>query len=368
MFTLLIFIIILSIMILVHEFGHFYQARRLGIRVEKFALGFGPKLFSFKKGDTEYALCLFAFGGYVKLAGNSKEECLGAPDELFGRGIKDRAKVIFAGPALNYILAFLCFWLVGIVGYPNMTTRIGELMDDFPAKSSGLLKDDKIIAIDGKAVEYWPQLQEIVHKKNTPVVELEILRGTEKLKIISGLKQKEIKNIFGAVEKINLIGIRPSGESVLVRHNIFSAFILGGQKLIDTTVITYMAFGKMLTGAISIQESMTGPLGMFYITSQAISLGISAVLHFMAIFSVSLAICNLLPFPVMDGGHLLLLGIEKLRGKRLEERIDNKISQAGVFLIIFLAAFIFLNDCNRFGVWDKITSLGIRGFRGLGVK
>lgn len=357
MLSLLIFIIILSIMILTHEFGHFYQARRLGIRVEKFALGFGPKLFSYKKGDTEYALCLFAFGGYVKLAGDTWQDCKGESYEFLSRPPLHRAKVIFAGPALNYILAFLFFWLVNIIGYPNLTTRVGEAMDGYPAKSSGISKDDKIIAIDGKEVKYWQELQDIIHKKKAPLVELEILRGENKIKLSVGLRQEEITNIIGGKEKVSLIGIRPEGESVLTRHNVLEAFVLSGKNTWSLTALTYKALGRMLTGGLSIRESVTGPLGMFYITSQAVRLGLSAVLHLMAILSVSLAIFNLFPFPVLDGGHILFLGLEKLRGRHLSENIEERITQVGVFFIVTLAVFIFLNDCVKFGVWDKIGGI-----------
>lgn len=357
MFSLLIFFIILSVMILVHEFGHFVQARRLGIRVEKFSLGFGPKLLNFKKGDTEYILCLFAFGGYVKLAGDSWDECVGRRYEFLSRNPAQRAKVIFAGPALNYMLAFLCFWLVNIVGYPNLTTKIGEVMANYPAFTSGVLKDDVIVSIDGKDVQYWPQLQEIIHNKKTRNVELEILREDKLIKLSVGLRQETVKNILGIEQKINLMGIRPKGEAVLVRHNVFSAFALAARNLWNLTQLTILAFWRMFTGGLSFRESVTGPLGMFYITSEAVRIGFSAVLHLVAVLSASLSIFNLLPFPVLDGGHLFFLGLEKLRGRHLNQKVEEKIAQVGMICIISLAVFVFLNDWVKFGVWQKLLEV-----------
>lgn len=357
MFSLLIFIIILSVMILVHEFGHFIQARKLGIRVEKFSLGFGPKLLTFKKGDTEYTLCLFAFGGYVKLAGDSWNECSGKRYEFLSRKAAERAKVIFAGPALNYILAFLCFCLVNIVGYPNFTTKVGEVMVNYPAYTSGILKDDVIVSIDGKGVQYWPELQEIIHNKKASSVELEILRNGGNIKLSVGLRQEKVKNILGVEEKINLMGIRPKGEAVLVKHNLFTAFVLAGKNLWNLTQLTILAFWRMFTGGISFRESVTGPLGMFFITSEAVRIGFSAVLHLVAVLSASLSIFNLLPFSVLDGGHLFLLGLEKLRGRHLKQETEEKIAQIGIIGIISFAVFVFLNDWVKFGVWQKIVEV-----------
>ena len=355
MIVFLIFIAILSVMILVHEYGHFAQARRLGIRVEKFSLGFGPKLFSFRRGFTEYSLCLFAFGGYVKMAGDSWEECKGESFEFLSRKPSDRAKVIFAGPLLNYALAFLCFWLVNIIGYPNLTTKVGEVMEGYPARSAGILKDDVIVAVDGTAVKYWPELQQIIYKKKTSDAELEILRGDSRLKLYVGLRQETVKNILGKQEKISLIGIRPQGETVLARYGILKSLDLAARHLWNLTALTYMALGRMLTGGVSFKESVTGPLGMFYITSQAVSVGVSAVLHLMAVLSASLCIFNLLPLPILDGGHIFFLGLEKLRGNHLSLKVEEMINKAGLALIITLALFVFLNDWIRFGVGQKLV-------------
>lgn len=354
MFSFLIFFIILSIMIIVHEFGHFIQARRLGIRVERFSLGFGPRILSYKRGFTEYVLCALPFGGYIKLAGDSWDGCLGERYEFLSRSPFERAKVIFAGPALNYILAFLCFWLVNLIGYPNITTKVGELMAGYPAQTCGIAKGDLITAIDGKSVKYWSELQEIIREHKTPQVELEILRDNKKIRLSAGLRQKMVKNLLGKEQKINLMGIRPSGEGVLARHNIFEGFVLAARDLFRLTALTLEALARMLTGGLSVKENVTGPLGMFFITSSALRLGFSAVLHLVAALSASLGIFNLLPLPVLDGGHIFFLGVEKLRGRHLRQKTEEKISQIGIAFIITLAVFVFLNDLERFGILEKM--------------
>ncbi len=344
-------------MIVVHEYGHFIQARRLGIRVERFSLGFGPKLFGWKKGGTEYTLCLFAFGGFVKMSGDSWEECKGKPDEFLSRPPLDRLKVIFAGPFLNYVLGFLCFWVVNVIGYPNLTTNVGELIAGYPAATSGLAKGDLIASVDGKKVTYWPELTKIVHSKKTPNLSVEVLRDGKRVNLTVGLRQETAKNIFGSEEKISLMGIRPSGDVVLVRYNIFQGFIFAGKMLWEMTVITLIAIGKLLTGSAAVRESITGPLGMFFITSEAIRIGVSAVFHLMAILSASLALFNLLPFPVLDGGHILFLAIEKLRGKPLSQKCEDAINQSAVALLIGFAVWVFFNDIVRYGFWDKLLGI-----------
>src|SRR3989338_854881 len=359
MFSFLIFFIILSVMILVHEFGHFAQARRLGIRVERFSLGFCPKLLSYKKDWTEYVICALPFGGYVKLAGDNWADCKGERYEFLGRRPFERAKVIFAGPALNYILAFICFWLVNLIGYPNITAKVGELMAGYTAEASGIAKGDLITAVDGKSVQYWPELQEIIRGHKAPQVELEILRDSRKIIISVGLRQEAVKNLLGKEQKINLISIKQHGEVVLAKHNVFEGFILAGRDLFRLTALTLEALARMVSGGLSVRENVTGPLGMFFITSGALRLGLSAVLHLVAVLSASLGIFNLLPLPVLDGGHIFFLGLEKLRGRHLNQKTEEKITQLGFGFITILAFFVFWNDLVRFGILKKaLEALG----------
>lgn len=297
----------------------------------------------------------------MKLAGDNWDECTGAGHEFLNRKPSERALVIFGGPALNYILAFLCFYLVNIIGYPNNTARVGEIMVDYPAAASGLVKGDRITSIDAKKIAYWPQIQETIRNKKSSVIELGISRDGQKLKLLVKLKKKVVKNILGVSREVNVIGIRSYGEIVLVRHNLFEGFMLAGKQLWDLTILTIMALLQMLTGGISFKESVTGPLGMYYITSEAVKVGgINAIFHLMAVLSASLGIFNLLPLPVLDGGHLFFLGLERLRGKHLSRKVEEKISQIGFAFIISLGIFVFLNDLVTFGVWQKLRVLFVK--------
>lgn len=178
MLTFIIFILILSILIIVHELGHLIAARRLGVRVEKFSLGFGPQLLKKKRQDTEYTVNAIPLGGFVKLAGDNLEEYTGKSYEYFSKSPGERFRVIFSGPLLNYVLGFLCFWLIFFAGYPALTTKVGGLLDGFGAKDAGLQVGDKIIAVDGKSVGFWEDLQNIIQRERESArVKLLILRN-----------------------------------------------------------------------------------------------------------------------------------------------------------------------------------------------
>jgi regulator of sigma E protease len=354
--SILIFILVLSILILVHEFGHFIVARILGVRVERFALGFGPKLLAIKGKETEYSVCLFPLGGFVKLAGDNPEDFKGKPDEYLSRTPGERAGIIFAGPLLNYVLGFLCFFFVFLMGYPNLTSKVGGLIDGYPAKDAGIRVSDKVTVIDSKPVNTWEELQLNVHNKTSPI-EITVLRDNKELHFKMIPRQEKVKNIFGQQETVSLVGIKPlESEIVFIKHNFAQSFTSAFKKIIEITAITFKALFRMVTGAMSMKDSVTGPLGIFYITKKAALMGFIFLVHVMAVLSTSLGIFNLLPLPLLDGGCLALLGVEKLKGKPLSKKVDDFITRLGFSLIIFLALFVFYNDLVKFGVVDKVIS------------
>ncbi|MFH0826417.1 MAG: RIP metalloprotease RseP [Candidatus Omnitrophota bacterium] len=357
MLTFLIFILILSTVIVVHEFGHFMMARRMGVRVEKFSLGFGPALLKKKKDETEYCLSAIPLGGYVKLAGDNLEEYQGKKDEYLAQAPGRRFHVIFFGPLLNYILGLLLFWVIFVVGYPSLTTRVGGLLDDFGAKDAGLQVGDKIEAVDGKAVVLWEELQKIIQSKKTAEkVRLTVLRDDDKFELEVRIREKSMDDSLGQKRSVGLLGITPADEIITVKHGILESLGLGISKTWELTVMTYKALGFMITGRISMRESITGLPGMYFITSRAAQMGVVAILHLVAVLSLSLAIFNLLPLPVLDGGHILFLGVEKIRGKGLSLNVDRLVTQVGTMLILTLAVFVTYNDLVRF-YGDKIDKV-----------
>ena len=356
--SILIFLFILGVLIIVHEFGHFIAARRQGVRVEKFYFGFGPELFKFKIGETEYGISALPLGGFVKLAGDSAEEFKGKNDEYLAKSPGQRFKIIFCGPLLNYVLGFLFFWLIFFAGYPTFTTKVGGLLDGYGAASAGLAVGDKIIAVDGGKVDSWEDMQQRIQQRLSPgKVSLSIVREGREFNAEVMIKDSDMEVMTqDGKRRLGIIGISPTDEMITVKHGLLQSFVLGAKKTLDLSVITFKGLWWLITGKISMRDSMTGPLGIFYITSKAASLGIIAVLHLMAVLSVSLAIFNILPLPVLDGGHILFLTIEKIRGKSLSIKIEQVAQRTGLVLIVCLALVVTYNDILRhFG--DKISGV-----------
>jgi len=351
MLTLIVFLFVLSVLIIAHEFGHFIIARKMGVRVEKFSLGFGPRVWVKKGKETEYTISAIPLGGYVKMAGDNLEEYKGKPDEYFSKSPKARAAIVFFGPLLNYILGFLCFWVVFFAGYPTPTSKVGSVIDGSGAKEAGIQVGDKVVAIDGKSIAYFEELQEIVrNKKPLEVVKLSILRGNKEQTVNVTIKEQQLNDILGQKRRVGLLGIGVDySDFVKVRHGFFKSFILSAQKTYDITTLTLKSLLRMITGKLSMRESVTGPLGIYMITAKVAAQGLVALLNFIGLLSVSLGIFNLLPLPILDGGHILLLGIEKIRGRSLSLKTDQIITRIGFAIIISLVLVVTYNDLLKFG-------------------
>ncbi|MDD3274341.1 MAG: RIP metalloprotease RseP [Candidatus Omnitrophica bacterium] len=360
MIAIVIFILILSLLIVAHEFGHFIAARRNGVRVEQFSLGFGPSIFKKKVGDTEYSLSLIPLGGYVKMAGDSQSDYHGGGDEYFSKAPGRRFQIIFCGPFLNYVLGFLFFWMIFFMGYPTLTTKVGGLVEGYGAKEAGLEVADKILEVDGSRVNAWEELQQAIRERKDPAaVNLKVLRGNREMEFNVPVRGKSLKDQLGEKHFMGVIGISPFDEVIEIRHGFLKSAWLGMKKTVDLTALTYTGLWRLVSGRMSMRDSMTGPLGIFFITSKAAKLGIIAVLHLMAVLSISLAIFNLLPLPILDGGHLFLLGLEKIRKRALGVKAEEVVNNLGFSLMIMLALFVTYNDILRL-YGDKIGRMVVK--------
>lgn len=352
------FLAVLSVLVLVHEFGHFIVAKRLGVRVEKFSFGFGPKIFSVKRGETEYLLSAILLGGYVKMAGDEPWENRSHKKwEFLSRSVADRFKIIAAGPALNYLLAFLVFSVIFLFGSPTLTTEVGGLLDGYPAKAAGITAGDVVLSVDGSPVRYWEEMTEAIHKRVDGDIALSIDRGGRVFEAKIRPTVRATKDIFGNETRMALVGITPSQKIGKERYPFPQCFLKGAEKLWQLTSMTFKALWAIVVGKMSMKESLTGPIGIFVITGQAAKMGFIYILHLMGILSASLAIFNVLPIPVLDGGHMVFLLIERLRGKPLSLKAQETISNVGVALLIMLTVFIFYNDAIKFGILGKAAKI-----------
>jgi regulator of sigma E protease len=360
---LIIFLTVLSILIVVHEFGHFIVAKRCGVRVERFSLGFGPKLLSRTHDGTEFTLCLIPLGGFVKMAGDERANCKGGREEFFSHPVGHRALIVIMGPVVNYVLAYLCLVLVFLMGNPVLSNKVGEVMKDYPAAVAGLLAQDVVVRIEGQAIEQWEDLQKQVSESKGATLSVEVLRQGLPLTLTITPRNDVLKNIFGQEEVVRVIGVRPAEEMVTVQYGPLVSLGKAAEKLWEITEMTYKALYRMLTLQMNPKEAMTGPIGIFFIIQKAAEMGFTYLVYITGIISASLAIFNLLPLPVLDGGHLLFLVIEKVRGRGLSPKADDLLSRVGLGLILTLALFVFYSDFERFG-WIKKIHGFIRSLTG----
>lgn len=354
---IVVFAIFLGILISVHEWGHFITAKKCGVQVDEFAIGFGPTLFSKFYNGTTYFLKALPLGGYVKMAGDERDKCTGDPKEFFSQSVGKRALIVLNGPVVNFILAYVCLVLVFNLGFPEASTRVGELVEDYPAQEAGLLVDDQVREVNGASVETWSEMQEAIAQSQGSSINITVLRNEALLEFAIEPNIEEMKNIFGENVERRIVGIVPSEDIITVKSGFFESFVLAGEKFWHFTTMTYKAIYSMIVGSMSAKKSVGGPVFIFTIVKNAAELGFNHFIFILGVISLNLAIFNLLPVIPLDGGHLFLFGIEKLRGKPLPPKVDTWVSNFGLSLILLLTLFIFYVDFERIGVFEKIRSV-----------
>lgn len=357
MLTFLISILVLGLLVVLHEAGHFVVARLSGVRVLRFSIGFGPRLFHWTRGETEYAISAIPLGGYVKMAGEQHGEQTNQPWEYLSKPVATRAAIVAAGPFVNYLTAALCLWAVFVIGYHELLPVIGKVVDDMPAAAAGLKAGDRVVSIDGKKVATWEELTKSIYSSPDTAIKLEIERQGESNAEISIVpKATASTDLFGRPKTIGLVGIAPKGDYRLYRvgpiEAVAQSFAL--QKEIGSQ--TLIALWLMITGKLSAQQSMTGPIGIVVMAREALQMGISSTLSFVGLISFSLALFNVFPIPILDGGHLFFLGIEALRKRPVSIRVQERAAQVSFFALLAFVLMVCINDVNRFGLLNKVVS------------
>ncbi|MBO8167755.1 MAG: RIP metalloprotease RseP [Thermoanaerobacteraceae bacterium] len=334
--TLLATILIFGVLIFIHEFGHFIVAKRVGISVEEFSLGMGPKVLGKKVGETLYSLRAFPVGGFVRMAGMEPGE--EAPE---GRGfnekpVLERMSVIFAGPFMNFLLAIVLFVIVYMilgVAVPTNENVVGQTIPGRAAEQAGLKSGDRIIAVNGQQVENWNELTDIIHGKAGQRITLTVVRDGKKLFF-------EITPEYDPERKVGLIGIYPTTE--LKRFGVLQSVWLGLKQSYEITKGIIGGFAQVITGQE--QAQVAGPIGIYSIIGQAVQFGLTSVFNFAGILSLHLGLINLFPIPALDGSRLVFLAFEGLRGKPVDPNKENLIHFIGFALLMLLMVVITYND------------------------
>lgn len=347
------FIIVLAGLIFVHEFGHFITAKFFGIRVLKFALGFGPRLIGRQIGETEYLLCALPLGGYVKMLGEQPEEEVSREQRrrsFSAKPVWQRFLVVLAGPLSNLVSALVIFSLISLISgipHPLPTTEIGQITPGSPAQEAGLLVGDRIQAINDTPISSWQEISERVKNGGGKPLGLTVRRGEETLWLSGTPSRSEVKNLFGeVVDTRYLLGITQKESVEYQPATLASATQAGAEQTWFYIKLTVISLWKILQQIVPASQ-MGGPIMIAQMAGQQMAAGWLNLFSFMAVLSVNLGIINLFPIPVLDGGHLFFFSIEALRNKPLSLQAQGRLQQVGIALLGSLMLFVFYNDIVR---------------------
>jgi len=410
-------VIVLSVLIFFHELGHFLFARLFGVGVEKFSLGFGPRIFGKTIGRTDYRLSLFPLGGYVKLVGEEPGEYVSPEDEavsMANKAIYKKMLIVAAGPIFNVVLAWILFIIISLItGIPSQQPRIIGVGENTPAEQAGLKSGDLVVAVNKEVVHTWQEMASLISKSNGQEVHLAIKRQDE---LISYTIQPQVlkeKNVFGEMVDRYMVGIssvnisitpktlevlkdagisekgiqslallmdknfitskalnesleKAIGKETLESHkdliwdnlhidqleydikdlNIFQACIEGTKHTGRMINLTVMGLWKLVTGSLS-ADTIGGPIAIAQMADQSAKAGWMNLVFFIAIISINLALVNLLPIPVLDGGHLLFFSIEAIAKKPVNLKTRELAHQIGIVFLISVMIAVTYNDIIR---------------------
>jgi regulator of sigma E protease len=351
-FTLLSFAVAIGVLILAHEVGHFAVAKRLGVRVLRFSVGFGPVVLARRRGETEYALSAVPMGGYVKMLGEEDEEEPGAlaePERAFlTQSLGRRAAIVFAGPAMNFVFAFvvyaLLFAAVG-VELPSNAPRVGGVTPGLPAEQVGLQGGDVIVAVNEKPIETWEALSRTIVASHGERLRLTVERGGRRFETQITPALHENRTIFGeSAGQTYRIGIEASHE--WSRVGPVRAVGFAAQQTWNASVVVLKGLVLMLRGRVPLGE-LGGPIAIARAAGQQARAGARHFVSMLAFLSINLAVLNLLPIPALDGGHLAFFALEGLLRRPLRPRHREIAQQVGLLLLITLMVFVFYNDIHR---------------------
>ena len=438
------FVVAIALLIAVHEYGHFSVARRLGIKVEKFSIGFGPALFSWRSrdGEVQYVIAAIPLGGYVKMLGENPDEQEEGADTALSEAdrkrafnlqpVWKRAAVAAAGPAFNFIFAIFAYMIVAWLGQTVLPTIVGHVTVNSAAEQSGIQIGDRIVAIQGRDVHSWQQMEELLKQRVGDSAELQVRRDdqativnvplpeqekdpllidvagqvvgftpgllvsiedvvdaspADQAGLLSGdvvqqVNDRDISNVNQFIDQVKdhagqpvnvvvkrgqtllelqvipaadqdqqgRIGVRLSSKAAhgteMYRMGVGDGIVYGFVRTWEMTALTLGVFAKMVTSAIS-PDNLGGPIAIAQLAGKTAEMGLVYFLSFLALISVNLGVLNLLPIPVLDGGLLVYLGLEKLRGKALSPKFLEITQFIGLVLIVTLMVFAFYNDLSR---------------------
>jgi len=356
------FLVVLTVLVFVHELGHYLVARWNGVRVEVFSIGFGPELFGWTdRAGTRWKISAIPLGGYVKMFGDADPASMPAADlpemtpaerevAFHHKRLPQRAAIVFAGPAMNFVFAIVAFAaLYAIVGQPSTPPLIGKVQQGSAAEAAGMQAGDTIVALDGQAIARFEDVQRIVRLDPGQPLAVVVHRGDRDVSLSVTPKLSEVVDRFGNKHQYGLLGIEGQGVQY-VRYDPATAVVRATGETADVVTGTLQAVWQMIIGARGTGE-LGGPLRIAEYSGEISTLGPAAIIGLMAVLSINLGLINLFPIPVLDGGHLLFYAAEAVRGRPLGHRAQEYGFRFGLALVLTLMVFATWNDLVHF--WTK---------------
>ena len=362
------FLILITIVVFIHEYGHYYFAKRYGVGITDFSIGFGKEVFGWNdKSGTRWKICWMPLGGYVKFFGDRNVFSQAEQQELINqyseedrkklfilKPLYQRAIIVAAGPLANFVLAILIFIAINMTVGKDMTPAIiDEVQKDSPALASGLKKNDKIISIDNKKVESILEVSTFINTSTSETIKFVVLRDNQEISLFIKPDLVEGKDSLGNNVMKKIIGIKLS-----VAGNDFQKIRLGPTKaayysvkevwFVTVTSLSYL--GNMITGSAD-SSQLGGPIRIAKITGQVAEHGLIPFFSIMAYISISLGLINLFPIPMLDGGHLMFYFFEKVLGRPLSQKTQENFFRIGLFLLFSLMFFVTFNDLKDLGLF-----------------
>jgi regulator of sigma E protease len=354
------FLFVLSLVVFVHELGHFLVARLCGVRILVFSIGFGPELVGFNdRQGTRWKVAAIPLGGYVKFFGD--ENAGSVPDERVLESIPEgerarsyhfqpvykRAAIVVAGPLANFLLAIVIFAAIfGIYGKQTLSARVDSVQAGSAAAAAGFQQGDVVVAINGEAIDNFADMQRIVSDSAGEALNIKVDRNGSQIVLKATPDLKEVKDNFGNVHRMGILGISRSTTPGDVKYQAVSpiqAIGMGAQETWFVVDRTLSYIGGVIVGREA-ADQLGGPIRIAQISGQVATIGFVALIHLAAVLSVSIGLLNLFPIPLLDGGHLLFYSIEAVRGRPLSERAHEVGFRIGLAIVVMLMIFATFND------------------------
>lgn len=343
MLTLIIFILILGIIILIHELGHYLFAKLFGVYVYEYSIGMGKKIYSKKpkNSETEYSIRLIPIGGFVRLAGEEGEDgdkTVPLEKKLYKKNFIQRFLIFFMGPGFNFVLAFVTLFVSALIfGSISTAPIVGNVPEDYPAYKAGVEVGDTILSIDGEKIRTWDDILWIVQTSEGESLKFEIEDKNGNQKNVTVTPEKEVSE---EGETTYVFGIGKNAEK---ERGFITSFKYACNKTVSLFKIMIETVKSLFTGGVSVND-LSGPVGIYSIVGEQSKGGIENLLYLLAYLSINVGVINLIPFPAFDGGHILFLVIEKIMRRPVPEKVESTITGIGFILLMILMIYITGHD------------------------